>query len=275
MSAAVDVGSSPAERLMLQVVQRIVPAAERADWTRTWQAELWHWHERAARQKTGTPLAFALGSGCVLDALWLRTDCWRRALRGTALLCLLLLTGACLLAGGVALSGGLHELGTQLRMFLVEAPLVLFVSFATTSRRHLQEFGSLRPMLRLRRQSFFLAKTLLVLLLGFVLSVDLLQPARAELPLAADLLQTLLCVVFSITGLRWAMLDQQDRCKHCLVLLLSPARVGRPSHNLLEWAGTEQICRRGHGMLSSPEMETSWCSHSRWLAKLPEQEATA
>jgi hypothetical protein len=44
-----------------------------------------------------------------------------------------------------------------------------------------------------------------------------------------------------------------------------PARVGRPSRNLLEWNGTELNCKQGHGLLSVPEMETSWCQSSRWV----------
>jgi hypothetical protein len=45
--------------------------------------------------------------------------------------------------------------------------------------------------------------------------------------------------------------------------------VGRPSHNLLEWNGTELLCPDGHGHLSVPEMETSWCQSSRWTFQTP------
>jgi hypothetical protein len=47
--------------------------------------------------------------------------------------------------------------------------------------------------------------------------------------------------------------------------MATPAGVGRPSHNLLEWNGTELTCRHGHGLLSVPEMETSWCRSSHWV----------
>jgi hypothetical protein len=66
-------------------------------------------------------------------------------------------------------------------------------------------------------------------------------------------------------GLRWAFADQQQRCKQCLHLLATPARVGRPSYNLLEWNGTELLCKHGHGLLSVPEIETSWCQSSQWV----------
>jgi hypothetical protein len=72
-------------------------------------------------------------------------------------------------------------------------------------------------------------------------------------------------VLLALVGLRWAFRDQEQRCKQCLHALATPARVGRPSHNLLEWNGTELSCRHGHGLLSVPEMETSWCESSRWV----------
>lgn len=59
-------------------------------------------------------------------------------------------------------------------------------------------------------------------------------------------------------GLRWTLAEQEQRCKYCLQSLQNPARVGRPSHNLLEWNGTELNCKWGHGLLSIPEIETSW-----------------
>ena len=47
--------------------------------------------------------------------------------------------------------------------------------------------------------------------------------------------------------------------------LALPARVGRPSRNLLEWNGSEMNCKRRHGLLSVSEMETSWCDAIRWI----------
>jgi hypothetical protein len=71
--------------------------------------------------------------------------------------------------------------------------------------------------------------------------------------------------VLSITGLRWAFHDQEARCKHCLLALQSPARIGRPSHHVLEGNGTEQVCPEGPGRLNLPEMETSWCRSGQWF----------
>ena len=57
--------------------------------------------------------------------------------------------------------------------------------------------------------------------------------------------------------------------------LASPTPVGRPSHNLLEWSGSELICKQGHGALSVPEMETSWCESSEWVSQSPSWDRVA
>ena len=105
----------------------------------------------------------------------------------------------------------------------------------------------------------------LVLLLGFLLSVDLCEPMHRVFPGTADILQIFCFVVLGLVGLRWAFRDLEERCEQCLRALASPAQVGRPTHNLLEWSGTEQICKEGHGLLSVPEMESSWRQSSQWV----------
>jgi hypothetical protein len=253
------------DRILLGAVQYAVPAPDREDWIRTWHSELWHLHH-SKRIRTRPTATLALG--LTRDALWLRTEASKRALAGTATLCLATLASACLLAAVVALllTGSYQEFVARTtapwHRFLLEAALVVLVTFATTSRRHVQTPGALP---RLRRQIFFLIKSALVLLLAFLVSADLWQPLYADFLPAFELSQLLFAAIFSITGLRWAFHDQEARCKHCLRALQSPARIGRPSHNLLEWNGTEQVCRHGHGRLNLPEMETSWCRSGQWL----------
>jgi hypothetical protein len=147
---------------------------------------------------------------------------------------------------------------------LIAAPHVLFVLLATASGRHSGQ-GNPRWPFWIKRYFFFGLKTLEILLLAFLLSVDLCLPLHAAIPLTADLLQLFAFVFFALIGLRWAIGDQEQRCKQCLRSLSTPARVGRPSHNLLEWNGTEQSCKHGHGRLSIPEIETSWCQSGRWI----------
>jgi hypothetical protein len=259
------------ERHLLSTVGRLVPAHEREEWSRTWQAELWYMRQRS-RHRHVSPLAGItdLSIGLTRDALWLRTEDWRLAVSDTATLCLVSLLGLSLLSimVALALAGGWHSLHFYLRdeltRSLVAAPPVLFVLLATAPRRHSGQSISGWP-LWIKRHFFFVLKTIEILLLAFLLSVDLCIPLHTLIPLTADLLQLFAFVFFALLGLRWAIGDQEQRCKHCLRSLSTPARVGRPSHNLLEWNGTEQSCKHGHGLLSIPEMETSWCRSSRWV----------
>jgi hypothetical protein len=259
------------ERHLLSTVGRLVPAHEREEWSRTWQAELWYMRQRS-RHRHVSPLAGItdLSIGLTRDALWLRTEDWRLAVGDTATLCLVSLLGLSLLSimVALALAGGWHSLHFYLRdeltRSLMAAPPVLFVLLATAPRRHSGQSISRWPFW-IKRHFFFVLKTSEILLLAFLLSVDLCIPLHTLIPLTADLLQLFAFVFFALLGLRWAIGDQEQRCKHCLRSLSTPARVGRPSHNLLEWNGTEQSCKHGHGLLSIPEMETSWCRSSRWV----------
>jgi hypothetical protein len=259
------------ERHLLSTVGRLVPAHEREEWSRTWQAELWYMRQRS-RHRHVSPLAGItdLSIGLTRDALWLRTEDWRLAVSDTATLCLVSLLGLSLLSimVALALAGGWHSLHLYLRdeltRSLMAAPPVLFVLLATAPRRHSGQSISGWPFW-IKRHFFFVLKTFEILLLAFLLSVDLCIPLHTLVPLTSDLLQLFAFVFFALLGLRWGIDDQEQRCKHCLRSLSTPARVGRPSHNLLEWNGTEQSCKHGHGLLSIPEMETSWCRSSRWV----------
>ncbi|MBE7182069.1 MAG: hypothetical protein INR71_12845, partial [Terriglobus roseus] len=81
---------------LLRFGQRLVPAAERSEWLRFWQAELWYMQARTSRPGHHRSLTL----GLLRDALWLRVESWHIALSGTALLCLTLL---CTLVGIAAL----------------------------------------------------------------------------------------------------------------------------------------------------------------------------
>jgi hypothetical protein len=260
------------DRWMLGAVATLVPADEREEWMRTWQAELWHLHDRRPRRGLrGWVVSAEMPVGLTRDACWLRTDRWRRTYAGTAALCLASVAGCCLLAGliGFLLCGSVAEVREALWepgvRTVFAAPLVLFVSFATASRRPVERGSTVGLMVRVKRRVFFAVKAGLVLVLAFLLSVDVCQPIFSALPNTAELLQVFSFVLLALVGLRWAFRDQEQRCKQCLHALATPARVGRPSHNLLEWNGTELSCRHGHGLLSVPEMETSWCESSRWV----------
>jgi len=204
------------------------------------------------------------------DALWLRVESWRRAYAGTAILCVAALTGLCCVAVliGVAFCGwdALRAiLAPRLLRFLIESPLVVIVTFVTSSSRYIDQRTTGKTLCWIRRQLFLAAKAALLLVLAFLLSVDLCLPLFQLVPITSEILQTLVFAFCAISGLMWAFRDQDHRCKHCLCALSMPAQVGRPSHNLLEWTGTRHACRFGHGVLSVPEMVSSWRQHNHWV----------
>jgi hypothetical protein len=260
------------DRALVSAMQLIVPIDDRPEWLRTWHAELWHMRHLNAHRRNG------LSIGLTRDALWLRTESWRRAYTGTVSLCLATLASLCVAATliMVLLTGSWPTaaiyLGIRLPHFIVGSPLlvlVVYAEFTMSNTRHTEHGSASKFHFWLKRKLFLFAKTTLLLLLGFLLSADLFQFLHASFPLTCDLLQIFAFVVLSLLGLRWSFLDQQTRCKQCLRALTTPARVGRPSHNLLEWNGTELLCPDGHGHLSVPEMETSWCQSSQWTFQAP------
>jgi hypothetical protein len=264
-----DLSSLPAvDRALLNVALRVVPKAERGDWLRCWHAELWHRrHPRSGRVQSARDLY----PGLVCDSAWLRTNSWHQALIGTAFLCILVL-GAILFVSALPLFVYLHgEHATFLfvsgsaNSFFCEAALVTLVGLATSART-IEYRSSVAYLSQLRAQLFQAVKLTLLLLIAFFISSDLTQPFHAAHPFSAEIMQPQFFVVIALLGLRWTFRDQDNRCKQCLRELATPARVGKPSWNFIESNGTELLCRGGHGLLSVPEIETSWRRSSRWIA---------
>ena len=263
------------DRNLLRAVEKVVPSAERAEWRRAWQGELWHVrHHSRNLQPMPLGVTIDLSIGLFCDALWLRTDCWRRAFNGTATFCLAAVAGLLLFSTliGLALSGSWNAMSLYLaapfKRFLVEAPLAALVTFAFESRTYAARGGAggkLAWIARIKGPIFFAVKMSLLLLLALLLSADVCEPIQAGLPNTFFVFQNFFFMLLAVAGLRWAFRDQEQRCKQCLRSLATPSRVGRPSHNFLEWNGTELLCKQGHGLLSVPEMETSWCRSSQWL----------
>ena len=259
-------------RAIMAAMQYVVPPEERADFLRSWHAELFHMHHCVPRRRLSTlRLDIDLPFGVASDALWLRTHSLRRSLAGTPALCIasLLVFSILTFAFAVLSYGGwhsfAHHLTRQAEQCLVAVPIILFVTYSIASFSR-AELNSIPHKLRwINRILFAALKTSLALLLMFLLSVCVACPIYIPLPHAADFVQVLFFVLFALLAVRWCFLDQEQRCKHCLCSLATPARVGRPSHNLLEWNGTEQTCKHGHGHLSVPEIITSWHQYSRWI----------
>ena len=122
---------------------------------------------------------------------------------------------------------------------------------------------------RTRWKLFLGAKVALTLCLGFLVSVVAVIPARMAVGRCADWVELLVSSLLVTVGLRWALLNQEQRCQKCLRMLSEPIRVGPPSRNFLDWSGTELACADGHGLLHVAEMQGSWCWYDRWVELEP------
>ena len=111
-----------------------------------------------------------------------------------------------------------------------------------------------------RRGLFLAAKTFLILPIIIFGSLDLGSLGKSLSPIFLHC-----AFIGSLFAARWMLADQRKRCPVCLRLLANPVRIGESSHILLEWHGTELMCRRGHGMLYVPEWPPIWTGRQRWL----------
>ncbi len=68
----------------------------------------------------------------------------------------------------------------------------------------------------------------------------------------------------AIVALSWSVRDQQGRCRKCLRRLELPVEIGRTGSVLLNWAGTEMLCPKGHGILYLPESPANSLDQGRW-----------
>lgn len=252
------------ERVLLKICQWLVPVDQRGEWLRTWQGELGYRRRRSRHD---------LSMGLLRDALWLCTDRWRQLLSGTASVCLIFLSALVALAALPAAvfamhTGGIMDFGlNMLPRFAVASALTLFVSYASSfASIATPSSRAARPWLR--AWAFHAAKVLLLLVLSAFASIDLCLPLENNACFAALPAELLCFVIAALLGLRWSLLDGGSRCRDCLRSLAPPQRIGKPSWNFLEYNGTELACRDGHGLLTVPELETSWCRSSTWIPQL-------
>jgi hypothetical protein len=261
--------------------ERMVPKAARAEWAREWRAELWH-REHAKRPVRGDAQELlSLAYGVLADACCLRRDWLRDYARVSAYSCLWVL-GAysllCVLVEWVA-EGSWRGFFTVLTArflgsFAFVAAPAIFAAIVTYPLRPLKcngAHGGVKRLLSTRtRWNLFLGlKLILTLLLAFLATVVATEPARAlsgvRFAWLADWAEVLLSALVVTVSLRWALLDQEQRCQKCLRSLSQPTRVGPASRNFLEWSGTALACEDGHGLLHVPEMDGSWCWYDLWV----------
>jgi hypothetical protein len=265
----------------LALGERLVPPAARAEWAQEWRAELWHSEHGRGPARGDGQRVLSLAYGIFADALWLRMDWFQNWARVSAYTCLWVL-GAysllCVLVERVAEGSWREFFAVVTARFLgsfafVAAPAI-FAAIVTYPLRPLRcngaHAGAKRILSTRTRWNLFLAAKLsLTLLLGFLATVVATEPARAiagvRLAWAADWLELLLSALVVTVSLRWALLDQEQRCQKCLRSLSQPTRVGPASRNFLEWSGMALACEDGHGLLHVPGMDGSWCWYDLWV----------
>jgi hypothetical protein len=252
------------QRTTLRVASLLAPSDQRTEWMEEWQTELWYIPQCHATR-------FCLGA--FPDALWLRRnrsegDRKRTGIRLDSPISCLAVLAAC-----AALSiflmfyvlaprlepppppGARGLANVSMGMLLLSCllmPAALCVWRAPADRRAVPWPN------RLRRTIFLVLKIVLlqpVLLCGF-LSQAALGPLGGFIGLGFN--------AAVILALRWVITDQQHRCPVCLRLLSSPVVIGTPSRTFLEWYGTESTCSRGHGLLHTSEIWSSY-SGQQWL----------
>jgi hypothetical protein len=62
----------------------------------------------------------------------------------------------------------------------------------------------------------------------------------------------------------WSIVDQQVRCRSCLMPLQNPIRIGFLGAILFNHAGTETVCCEGHGTLYTPETSSDYVQPGGW-----------
>jgi len=129
------------------------------------------------------------------------------------------------------------------------------------------QFCSYKPSWtnRVFRWLFLGAKIALLLPTVYLASLDLAYCHTMTYSVGAQYIQLISTFTMGLLGLRWIILDQQNRCPVCLRRVTHPAQVGLASRTFLAWNGTELICTGGHTLLHVPALPTSWFGTQRWL----------
>jgi hypothetical protein len=151
--------------------------------------------------------------------------------------------------------------GFALFLAFLALPAVVSVSLGESN------FSAHRPSWKRQciRWLFLAAKMGLAIAIAFCASMALAYGFTSAYSPSAEFAQFATGFVFSLMGLRWALLDQRNRCPVCLRPVTNPTRVGLASHTFLGWNGTEMFCAGGHTLLHVPALPTSWFEAPRWV----------
>ena len=151
----------------------------------------------------------------------------------------------------------------------VMAVMLAFLALPAITSVSLGEynFSEHRPSWKstVRRWSFLLAKIVLLLPVVYFVSLDVSYWNTVSYSVSAQYVQLISSFSMCLFGLRWALLDQRQRCPVCLKRVTNPASVGLAGRTFLAWNGTEMICTSGHTLLHVPGLPTSWFETQRWM----------
>jgi hypothetical protein len=265
--------SQPLLRRTHRFALAIVPLPCRDEWSREWQAELWHLGRKPSADRQHR---ISLARGMLADAIWLRADSIRATTPGSPSLCLLLLAAACALmaVSELFVAGSFHAFALIVathffKNYLLIAVAAIFAAVVTHPLRPMRRHGtqSFEELLsaRVRRTLFLTVRIALTLALGFFAILFALSPFHFAGRFITGWAELILDAVAITVSLRHILLNQEQRCQRCLRTLNQPTRAGSPSRNFLYWSGTELTCSEGHGMLQVPAMRGSWCWYDRWV----------
>jgi hypothetical protein len=238
----------------LRVASLLAPGDQRAEWMEEWRSELWYVPSCEATR-------FCLGA--FRDAFWLRRNNasswkWTGIHLESPVCCLALLAILSAMSISIAVhlpaaapTGDLLDAGMGLLLLSCLFLSSTLVIWRTPANRHPMPWAG-----RLRLGAFLVLKILLLeplILAGFMVQIALGR--------FGGLIGLGFNAAF-ILALRWAIVDQRRRCPVCLRLLSNPVVIGTSSRTFLEWYGIELICSRGHGLLQTSEISSSYSG--RW-----------
>jgi hypothetical protein len=81
-----------------------------------------------------------------------------------------------------------------------------------------------------------------------------------------ELFATWVAVCGVAMAVAWARRDQRLRCRACLHRMKQPVRIGVPGHILLDPAGQEVICPKGHGAMYTSQSVLGAEMSERWVS---------
>lgn len=157
--------------------------------------------------------------------------------------------------------------GTYGRLFLLCAAGILAWA-SVRAYRSRRARHSWRPAMRF--EGFLCAKTLLLALAVFLFVFECTGVNRLGVTGGIWWMRELFAMWVTVCGVAmavvWSRRDQRQRCRQCLYRMRQPVRIGVPGQMLLDPAGEEVMCPKGHGSVYTSESVLGSEMSERWLS---------